>query len=50
MKKLLFVLAFVAAYSVSMAKNLLTDTDLSVIEVAMAAGFGSLRRFNELFV
>lgn len=32
-----------------MAKNLLTDTDLSVIEVAMAAGFGSLRRFNELF-
>lgn len=32
-----------------MAKNLLTDTDLSVIQVAMAAGFGSLRRFNELF-
>lgn len=32
-----------------LAKNLLTDTDLSVTEVAMAAGFGSLRRFNDLF-
>ncbi|HWR39564.1 MAG TPA: AlkA N-terminal domain-containing protein [Patescibacteria group bacterium] len=32
-----------------LAKNLLTDTDLSVLEVAMAAGFGSLRRFNALF-
>ena len=52
--------AFEAEYSVSpiqylqtcrllLAKNLLTDTGLSVIEVAMAAGFGSLRRFNDLF-
>lgn len=32
-----------------LAKNLLTDTDLSVVEVAMAAGFGSLRRMNDLF-
>ncbi len=32
-----------------LAKNLLTDTDLSVLNVAMAAGFGSLRRFNDLF-
>lgn len=32
-----------------LAKNLLTDTELSVLEVAMVAGFGSLRRFNELF-
>lgn len=32
-----------------LAKNLLTDTDLPVLEVAMAAGFGSLRRMNELF-
>jgi AraC family transcriptional regulator of adaptative response / DNA-3-methyladenine glycosylase II len=32
-----------------LAKNMLTDTDLSVLEVAMAAGFGSLRRFNALF-
>lgn len=32
-----------------LAKSLLTDTDLSVIDVAMTAGFGSLRRFNDLF-
>lgn len=32
-----------------LAKNLLTDTSLSILDVAMAAGFGSLRRFNELF-
>ena len=32
-----------------LAKNLLTDTDLSVLDVAMSAGFGSLRRFNDLF-
>jgi AraC family transcriptional regulator of adaptative response / DNA-3-methyladenine glycosylase II len=32
-----------------LAKNLLTDTDLSVLDVAMAAGFGSLRRFNDVF-
>jgi AraC family transcriptional regulator of adaptative response / DNA-3-methyladenine glycosylase II len=32
-----------------LAKNLLTDTDLSVLDIAMAAGFGSLRRFNDLF-
>ena len=32
-----------------LAKNLLTDSNLSVTDVAMAAGFGSLRRFNDLF-
>ncbi|WP_105204824.1 AlkA N-terminal domain-containing protein [Neobittarella massiliensis] len=32
-----------------LAKNLLTDTALSVTEVAMAAGFGSLSRFNTRF-
>ena len=32
-----------------LAKSLLTDTDLSVVDVAYAAGFGSLRRFNEVF-
>ena len=32
-----------------LAKNLLTDTKLSVLDVAMTAGFGSLRRFNDLF-
>lgn len=32
-----------------LAKNLLTDTNLSILEVSMTAGFGSLRRFNALF-
>jgi len=32
-----------------LAKRLLTDTALPVTEVAMAAGFGSLRRFNDAF-
>lgn len=32
-----------------LAKNLLTDTDMSVLDAALAAGFGSLRRFNDLF-
>ncbi|MEL7633575.1 MULTISPECIES: AlkA N-terminal domain-containing protein [Sporomusa] len=51
---------FTAEYNVSpvqylqtcrllLAKNLLTDTNLSVLDVAMASGFGSLRRFNDLF-
>lgn len=32
-----------------LAKKLLTDTQLRVLDVAMAAGFGSLRRFNAVF-
>jgi len=32
-----------------LAKRLLTDTALPVIEVALASGFASLRRFNQLF-
>ncbi|MEY2874555.1 MAG: hypothetical protein RLZZ373_1926 [Pseudomonadota bacterium] len=32
-----------------LAKRLLADTALPVTEVALAAGFGSLRRFNTLF-
>ncbi|MDR3155348.1 MAG: helix-turn-helix domain-containing protein [Deltaproteobacteria bacterium] len=32
-----------------LAKSLLTDTRLPVLEVAMASGFGSLRRFNAVF-
>jgi AraC family transcriptional regulator of adaptative response / DNA-3-methyladenine glycosylase II len=51
---------FLAEYGVSpvqylqtqrllLAKSLLTDTRLSVIDAAMAAGFGSIRRFNDLF-
>ena len=51
---------FTAKYNVSpiqylqtcrllLAKNLLTDTNLSVIDIAMASGFGSVRQFNNLF-
>ena len=32
-----------------LAKRLLTDTALPVVDVAMASGFASLRRFNDLF-
>jgi AraC family transcriptional regulator of adaptative response / DNA-3-methyladenine glycosylase II len=32
-----------------LAKRLLTDTDMPVIDVAFASGFSSLRRFNALF-
>ena len=32
-----------------LAKELLTDTSLPVLDIAMAAGFGSVRRMNELF-
>jgi AraC family transcriptional regulator, regulatory protein of adaptative response / DNA-3-methyladenine glycosylase II len=32
-----------------LAKRLLTDTALPVTEIALASGFGSLRRFNALF-
>ena len=33
-----------------LAKRLLTDTALPVTEVAFASGFGSVRRFNALFM
>ncbi len=32
-----------------LAKNLLTDTELSVSDIALTAGFGSIRRFNDSF-
>ncbi|HBT95142.1 MAG TPA: adenosine deaminase [Coriobacteriia bacterium] len=32
-----------------LAKSLLTDSDLSVVDVTMVSGFGSLRRFNDAF-
>ena len=32
-----------------LAKRLLTDTAMPVLDVAMASGFASLRRFNDLF-
>ena len=31
------------------AKQLLTDSDLPISQVALASGFGSVRRFNQLF-
>ncbi len=34
---------YLQTYRLLLAKNLLTDTALPVLEVAMAAGFGSLR-------
>jgi AraC family transcriptional regulator of adaptative response / DNA-3-methyladenine glycosylase II len=32
-----------------LAKRLLTDTPMAIADVAMAAGFGSVRRFNDVF-
>lgn len=36
-------------YRLLLAKRLLTDTNLSITDVAFSAGFGSLRRFHTLF-
>jgi len=41
--------AYLQTCRLLLAKSLLTDTNLPVLQVAMAAGFGSLRRFNALF-
>lgn len=41
--------AYLQTQRLLLAKRLLTDTDLAITEVALAAGFGSLRRCNELF-
>ncbi|MFP1681503.1 DNA-3-methyladenine glycosylase 2 [Alloalcanivorax sp. C16-1] len=41
--------AYAQTQRLLLAKRLLTDTRLPVTEVALAAGFGSLRRFNALF-
>ena len=32
-----------------LAKNLLTDTNIPITRIALSAGFGSIRRFNDLF-
>lgn len=32
-----------------MAKSLLTETSLPILDIAMAAGFGSVRQFNNIF-
>jgi AraC family transcriptional regulator of adaptative response / DNA-3-methyladenine glycosylase II len=41
--------AYAQTQRLLLAKRLLTDTRLPLIEIAMSAGFGSLRRFNTLF-
>ena len=41
--------AFIAGARVEKAKQLLRHTDLKIIEVAYAAGFGSVSQFNRVF-
>ena len=43
-------LAYLTTQRLLLAKQLLTDTTLPVTQVALASGFGSLRRFNHAFV
>jgi AraC family transcriptional regulator, regulatory protein of adaptative response / DNA-3-methyladenine glycosylase II len=43
-------LALAQTRRLALAKQLLQDTDLRIAEVALAAGFASVRRFNALFV
>jgi AraC family transcriptional regulator, regulatory protein of adaptative response / DNA-3-methyladenine glycosylase II len=42
-------IAFAQTQRLLLAKRLLTDTNLSVTDIAFAAGFNSLRRFDALF-
>ena len=42
-------IAYLTTRRLLLAKQLLHDTDLPVTQVALAAGFGSLRRFNAVF-
>jgi AraC family transcriptional regulator of adaptative response / DNA-3-methyladenine glycosylase II len=42
-------IAYAQTHRMLLAKRLLTDTRLSVTEVALASGFHSVRRFNALF-
>jgi AraC family transcriptional regulator of adaptative response / DNA-3-methyladenine glycosylase II len=39
----------IQSYRLLMSKQLLTETSLSVTEIAFASGFSSLRRFNDAF-
>ncbi len=41
--------AYAQTHRLLLAKRLLTDTALPVLDVAFASGFASLRRFNDLF-
>lgn len=40
---------YLQTHRLLLAKSLLTDTQITVTDVAMTAGFGSIRRFNDLF-
>ncbi len=42
-------LAYLTTHRLLFAKQLLTDTQLPVTQVALASGFGSVRRFNAAF-
>lgn len=42
-------IAYAQTHRLLLAKRLLTETDLALAEIALLAGFGSLRRFNALF-
>ncbi|MFT4066182.1 AlkA N-terminal domain-containing protein [Paraburkholderia sp.] len=44
------IVEFAQTQRLLMAKRLLTDTRLPVTQIALAAGFGSVRRFNDLFL
>lgn len=41
--------ALAMTYRLLLAKQLLTDTDLKIVDLAFACGFSSLRRFNDAF-
>ncbi len=43
-------MAYLTTQRLLLAKQLLTDTAMPVTQVALASGFGSLRRFNAAFV
>lgn len=43
-------LAYLTTQRLLLAKHLLSDTPMAVTQVALAAGFGSLRRFNAVFL
>ncbi len=40
---------YLQTYRLLLAKQLLTETKLSITDIAMSSGFGSIRRFNDLF-
>ena len=40
---------YLQTYRLLLAKNLLTETSLSMTDIAFASGFGSITRFNTLF-